>query len=592
MTTGARRRPGPAALAVAVLVVVTLVRAGSLLGYSDWIIDEERVVLTAVGFMGLDPNPRWYGYHPLPMYLLGGLYLAMYLGARALGLVATRAEFASLLFTHDGVFFVPAKLLYGFAYTLGCGVLARTVWRRTGSVAAGAVAFAAPLLIPDGARAAVQARNDTFVFLFLALVVHFTWGAERTLKSVLLAVASCAAAYASKAPAIVLAPVLFAVLAWDASRGRMPWRHVAWGALLFPVAVFCFMPYAFLDFASFRPSVERIAERASGDVFHIGKAVHAGARDKLAGLLGTLAGQTGVAAVAGSALYGLYAALRDRPALGAVLLVLAYGAAFATSATLDSYWLRPVYPFLMAFPVVLAARLAAEPRLTATAARLARRGEVTAGTLRGGLLAALAAAYLAVGWGHLPALAAAALPQGEDTRVTAARWMRENLPEDSVVVMDGGLGHYLPALFTPDRQVLLWEHGYASDQALMNRTLMAGLADYMARAGRTEKHFRVGRTLVQDPSGRLVQHVRLRAGDYVVLSSLWLSRFYRADAPPALREAMRPDRALYAFLRAQEPVRTFSGAGPTIEIVRMRRPLSVGGAPREGGKAPGDGPVR
>jgi len=582
---GARRSPGWAVALLVVLGVaaVTLLRSASLRGYSNWAMDEQFIVPIAAGFIGFDLNPRWFNYHPLPMYLLGAVYLVLYGVARIFGWVADKPAFVSLLFDHHGVFYVPAKLLGGFAYTAGCAVLGWSVWTRARSVTGAVLVFAAPLLLADGIASATQIRNDSFVFLFLALTVHFACFAEKRPAHALAAVACCAAAFACKVPAVVCVPVLFAKLAWDAHRGAFAFRQVAWCALLFPAAVFLFMPYAFLDFAAYLPTLRGVAARVSGDLVKLGSAAYTTPGARLGNLAGALYHQAGTVPLAGTVLYAVYALRVDRDLLFPLLFPLAYTTAFVTSSLFDTYWLRPVYPFLFLFPVLLAldvaARRGAAPRPSAVAppwvaAWPGRRVEPSGpGRLGAALAGVLALAYAATLAPNAPAFAEAVRRPPEDARVAAARWIGVHLPAGSRVVLEGSLPHYWPPVFSPVGPVALGVLGYGHPFVTGNRLLMEGFAVYMRRAVATEKPFRVVPMAGNGAIGYDMTRMRLAPGDYVVLTEGSYGRFDRSSARAQAPALVANAQAFLAFIRSQEPVRTFTGSGPTIQIYRMREGL-------------------
>jgi hypothetical protein len=557
------------------VVTVTLVRSASLLGYSNWIIDEHFIVAIALGFIGFDLDPLWYNYFPLPMYLLGDVYFLMYLGARALGLVASKPEFTALLFSHDAAFYVPAKLLGSLAYTGGCAVLGLIAWRRTSSRAAAALAFAAPLLLVDGIATATNIRNDTFVFLFAALTVYFSCFARKTLASVVLAAVFCAAALASKLPALVLVPVLFARLAWDARRGDLKWRHVAIAAGVLPVALFAFMPFAFLEPSAYLPMLKRATARVAGEWTKVGKETLTGPGERWANLMGALYRNSGALPLAGTAAYLAHAAWRDRTALFAALFPLAYVCAFSTSSVFDDYWLRPVYPFLLLFPILAVWDLAALPRV-----RAAPYGRAPV------LLAVLALGYVFTLAGNVPKAARAMVPPPEDTRVTAARWIGGNLPAGSRVVLEGYLPHYWPRVFSPRPEITLAVHQYSYPWVMKKDVLMDGFRYWFMRALGTERPFRVVPMMGNARIGYDMARMHLLPGDYVVLSRASYARYYGPAVTRDQPELARNAQAFFAFVRAQEPVRTFTGNGPAIEIYRMKEGLNAPerGAVPEGSK--------
>ena len=55
-------------LVALVILAVAAIRAWSIFNYSIWNVDEEQMVIHALGFLDYDFNPRWFGYHTLPMY--------------------------------------------------------------------------------------------------------------------------------------------------------------------------------------------------------------------------------------------------------------------------------------------------------------------------------------------------------------------------------------------------------------------------------------------------------------------------------------------------------------------------------------------
>ena len=563
-------------------LAVTVLRSLMLAQYGTWQIDEERVVLIALGFVDFDLNPRWFNYHPLARYILGAVYFVQYLGYRLFGLVDSKAEFASLLCSADAHLYVPAKFLFSFAYTVGCLLLALMVIRRTGSRAGAALVFVAAIFTGDAIIAANQIKIDTFVFLFLAVMVYFACFAEKRLTHVLVATAACAAAFATKIPAIVLLPVLLAQLGYDAFKGRYPWRYVAIAAGLFPVFALLFMPYALLEFGAWKATFERTFLRASGSFHHVGKTLHMGFFDKWANLLGELARQGGVFALMGSALFAGYTAVRARSMLFVFLFACAYAVAFSTSANLDSYWLRPAYPFLLLLPVLLVLLLADLPqirdRLSPVAARI-RPGIDPARGVRGLLLVAVAVLYTAALAGNAPKFFEGFRALPTDTRVASARWIEQNLPTGALVVLEGHLPHYHPALYTPNWATQLAADNYAYLHVAQNRLLMAGLKDYLDRAKSTRKPFRLVLMDKNIATGYDMTRMRLAAGSYVVISSTIYNRFYRENVMTQSPTLAQNAQAFYAFIRTQEPVAQFSGRGPKIDIFRMREGLNMPPAP-------------
>jgi hypothetical protein len=202
-----------------------------------------------------------------------------------------------------------------------------------------------------------------------------------------------------------------------------------------------------------------------------------------------------------------------------------------------------------------------------------------AGGLGTALVGVLALAYAGTLAPNAPAFAAAVRRPPEDARVAAARWIGANLPAGSRVVLEGSLPHYWPPVFTPVDPVALGVLGYGHPFVVRNPLLMRGFKVYMARARATERPFRVVAMVDNDTIGYAMARMRLRPGDYVVLTEGSYGRFDRAEARGQAPALAANARAFFAFIRSQEPVRAFTGAGPAIQIYRMREGLPPPGAP-------------
>jgi len=554
-----------------IVVLITLVRSAEVFGYSTWIIDEERIVTTALGFLDFDLDPRWFNYHTLPMYILGAWFMVQYGIYLLLGLVGSKTEFVALLYSNDAHVYISAKLCFSLVYGLGCLVLALIVLRRTGSRLGAVLCLLLPLLLVDGQAAGVQVRTDTFVFLFLALTVYFACFAEPRPRNAYLAMAACAAAFASKFPAIVLLPVLLTLLALHAWRGHYRWWHVVLAGALFPLFVVLFMPYMVLDWEAYRPTLERVASRASGSMLHVGKAYHFGLMDKLSHLLGVIRIQIGVPTIIGMVLCGLYGAWRDRRLLFAVLFVLAYVVAFSTSTTLDGYWMRPAYPFAIALTILgLLVALRDERVLRFLPQALVNESQSGNRPWRGLLLASVGAVLCFSLWGGARGVANGFRDKPEDTRVIASAWIAEHLPAGASVVLEGFLPHYLPHVFSHNPKTELGGQNYLMAPVTGNQQLMNAFYFYMQQAAGSAKRFNVRLMSENMRTGYDPRAVAFRAGEYVVISSAIYRRFDQPNLQRQSPQLAHNAQVFYRFVRSQQPVKIFEGRGPTIEIYRMR----------------------
>lgn len=164
-------------------------------------------------------------------------------------------------------------------------------------------------------------------------------------------------------------------------------------------------------------------------------------------------------------------------------------------------------------------------------------------------------------------------PPQQDARVTAPRWIRENIPAGSGIVLDAYLHHYQPTVFTLDSQMMRANHGYSRDHFAHNPLLMKGLGYYYDRAAATERAYDLAFIYSRSPEGYDLGKIRINTGDYVVLSSRIYGRFSHATTAKTFPERTRKALTFYGIIRDQEPVKKFESNNAVIEIYRMREDL-------------------
>ena len=549
------------------LLVTSLLRSASVLHYSTWSVDEQSVVCIAVGFLDFDFNPRWFLYHTLPMYLLSIVYFALYWIYQLGGLISSKIEFASLLFANDEVFFVPARLLFSFAHTLGCFVLAYIIRRKYESTLGAVLFFLTVILLPDSVMAATKVRVDTLVFLFMALTVYFSCYAERRFGTFVLSIIFCSAAFASKITTIVLAPVLFLKTVFEVYRGNFPKRYLLCFLVLSPLTAIALMPYSVLDFERYRSALSGVLGRASGSLFHIGKRHRTGFLEKILAPWVLLVRESGFLTVGASLSLVPYAAFNDAALFFALIYAVAYTLAFSTSAFVDTYWLRPVYAFVMFFAFVAVVKLFSSKRL-------ARWLQVRFGATDRFRLRASSAALLALTVGVFIVQCHEGIryyhesltTKGRDTRIVASEWIHQNLPEGSTIFLDGYIKHYLPRVFSADRSATLKSFYYrkVDENALLSKAF-----DRYYNESRTKRRaFDVRFTDYLSQKYEPDQHI-FSKGSYVVLSSAWYNRYYLKHVKEETPALAAKAQAYYKFICLQDLIKSFSGRGPEISVYRV-----------------------
>ena len=554
------------------LLVISVLRAGSALHYTTWHMDEHFIVPFAVGFLDYDLDPHWFVYHTLPMYIIAGMYAVLYFFYELAGLVHSKAEFASLLFEHDAIFYISARLLVSLVHTLGVFVLATIVQRYHRSTLGALLVFGVGILIPDSALASNDIRVDGFVFLFLCLLILFSCYGAKTRRNFVFSLIACAAAIASKLPALVLFPVLLLALVIDVRHGHYTKLHIAYAVVGVPLLTVVFMPYAVLDFETYKEQVlHPVFKQATGaSLQKIIKTYHQGTWSKLDSLYNLITKQVGVGTVVGVALAGISAlARRDWRLLLVLLYTLAYTTAFATSSYVESYWLRPVYPLYLFLMVTFVVDFSRNERYAALFRNLYQHFRIAGRAIRLGTAAPLL--ILAVYFAFLarPGVLTYAkdlMDTRTDTRALASLWIQENLPKDSIVILDNYISSYLPKVFSPDPRTTFRSFGYP--HAGSNELLVDGFNHFFRNQIKTAKWFHV--TYLDARKWNFdLQTIKIPSGAYIVISSSNYSRYYlqaaRQNDPVLTRRA----RKYYDTIRHFERIHVLTGKGPKIEIYRV-----------------------
>ncbi|MBI3479579.1 MAG: hypothetical protein HY016_04360 [Nitrosomonadales bacterium] len=563
----------PFATMVLLALIFSPVMCDSIYGYSTWEIDEQVPVVRALGFLDFDFDPHWFGYHTLPMYLFSAMYAVIYEAYRALGWVDSKLEFASLLFSKDAAFFISGRLLCCFAYLLGSAVIARMFYLSYRSKVGCALLFMMLLFLPDAHAAMNIIRVDTFVFLFLTLLIYFSCFHQKNLGSFVLSVVFCGAAIASKIPAIIFAPILFISVLRDVRMQIYPQKYL----LLFPaillLSIFSFMPYAFISYQEFLLSVTQAI--GIGASVHFGKATQFEWYGQVLNLFTMLKADLGIVGLMAACIYGAITVIRKNQAIFPVLYAGGYSGLFMTSTYLDEYWLRPVFPFLLLF----AFSLIYEVDLPAGVARIGNKlfnrefplvGHGSAGTWA--LPVIFTGIFLVHNATVFSSFYDAISERREDTRITSANWIRNHLSPDSTIYMHGSITSYLPQLLSTSPRITL-EDTFLDFMSAVSKNIFLSNAFYL--------YFKKEITSAHQPTFSIIdvgplgidQTKGFKSNGYVVMSSYNFQRYFDQDIEH-MSESVKPrlisEKKAIEFIRNQTPIASFDGRGPRIEIYQIK----------------------
>jgi len=554
------------------VLIISIIRSGSIWHYSTYQIDEEMVVRYAAGFLGGDLNPRWFGYHTFPMYIISLVYLVLYAGYSLLGISSSKIEFLALLFSHNDLFFITARLVGSFFYILGCFVLSLIINKSYTSKTGSFFFFLSVALLPDGILASNWIRVDTFVFCFLAISIYFSSFAAKSFWSFLFSIIFCSAAFASKFPAIVFFPILFIQIITDVRNRFYPARYIGYFFFIALVSSSLLMPYMLFDFHAFRVSFDQqVLARASGQLVHLGREHYSDLLSRLSGIYSIIKSQVGMISILGLVCVTFVATAKERRLLIPVLCVWSYIILFGTSLTIESYWLRPIYPLLLFLLFILVIYLSRreifQKKIDALFSIAGRSGVSSKSWVVSIACLALLVYYSILFSDSLLGFYNSWTSNDEDTRMVSSRWIQENMKQDSKIWLEGGIPNYFPILLSKDTNIARFIPLGFYLGGNQNKILDEAFKYYYSDQVRQQKTYELGILGIgkeeNDFSGRCSE---IKPGEYIILSSYILDRFYLEVTMRQFPRIAASAQHYYGYLRRQKPVASFRGNGPNIEI--------------------------
>jgi 4-amino-4-deoxy-L-arabinose transferase-like glycosyltransferase len=485
--------------------------------------DEMPIASHAVGILATgDPNPGFFHYPSLYIYMQAGLDAALYGAGRATGKYTVLTDLDGRLMIRAGRIMTA---VLGALTVLAAYLVGRALWGRPEGLAAAALLAVSPLHVAHSFHLAVDVPTGLFAALAL-------WPAARRLSAVprwgdYLGAAACAglAAGTKYTAAFAILPLIVAHFLgpWPGRPGRM--RRAAdprllAAVVLVPVVFLATTPYAVLDREAF-------ARDVAWEGHHYAKG-HAGAEAGGAWSLGAYLrlleddlGPEGLVLVALGAALLLW---RDPRALAVVLAFPAFYLLFI--GRFPVYFPRNLAPVVPALALVAGAGLVGPIRAAAAAPRGERRRAilVAVAVAVGALGAAGFARHTAQSVAYVRTVT---LP---DTRWAALRWVSLHVPAGSRVVREP---------HTPEVELLETD----GRPRLTVEALTWSVAD-------------------MDPKA-------VMGFDYVVLSAAMYARF--VDQPQRYPVEAGRYRALFDGLSLEAEFRPKPGrtTGPVIRIYRV-----------------------
>jgi hypothetical protein len=393
--------------------------------------DELLLIGVVVGFFRGDPNPHFFEYPTLYLYVLAGVYCLFYARSMLAGLVRDSAEFAASFKVNFVPFFLAARAtaaVLGGATVALVHAIARPLFGVTAGLLAALFMAVSFLHVRDSHYATTDVPMVFFVMAAMLAIVRvhcYRRAFDARLAGVL---AGCAMGVKYNAVMLVLPMAIVEGLhAW---RLRGDWRRMLRETHLFRMAAGCVLmflagsPYLLLDHAKALQDLRSLQASTSvgmtppellgrGWTYHLPHALWYGVGwpmlfSALAGMVWMVARYPGTALVLGS-------------------FPVAYYVAAGAGYNVFVRYMMPVVPFLCIFAGYFVA---------STASAIGR-------TMR--LRPAWVAAVVGVAVAALPAWNVVRfdrLMTQEDSRITVGRWLMENVPAGASMFISGNrYGH-------------------------------------------------------------------------------------------------------------------------------------------------------
>lgn len=326
------------------LAIVALLQCYSSVYFSGQKVDESEVVAYAVGFLGGDLNPHWFGYGSFPLYALSLVYLVIWTGGHLIGWFGPLDEYAAQLVHDEAFFYIIARYLFALVGVVTLWLYARSL-RCLGapSVLAGAYFFLAATH-PSAIGYANFIKIDHLVGLFFAIAVHALVSAPRAPRTLLVVASVSALALTTKVSAAPILALLFlaALCNYDSHRS---WRNIVVAVCLFFLLVFVTQPFS----NPVSAILAALRSHAGDQLLTLVRPHYDNMGDRVLALNALLVGYLTSLHFSVALLlpFGLVREVR-KGFLSLFLVAALIISPFLIASDIQPYWMVPIYPILLA----------------------------------------------------------------------------------------------------------------------------------------------------------------------------------------------------------------------------------------------------
>jgi len=387
--------------------------------------DEGSIIFRAMIFGTGDLNPHWFRWPTLPMYLMFGIYGALYVAGRLLGQFGSTQDFLRLYISDPTVFWYLGRLVSaaaGVLTVLMCYLIGKKLFSRAVGLLAALFLGLCYLHVRDSH----YATPDVLLALFMVLSFWFCIRIveDGTWKSYVLAAAFAGVAVSTKyVGGFMMCVTIFLVHMKRGATDKklLDWKFHRFLVLAGIVAFAAFVvgtPYSILDWHRFSGDVLGQATMVSGETAAGGQEL----------TLGSYAG-------------GLKRIFFENlmNGMGVPLFILfVLGMAFSLRVRERGHYLLWTYwlPYFIAFSLMTIRRATYFTPLLPVCALFAGWVVVHLAASRRGRIAAVIATVLAVSYSAYQVVSFDSLLHVPDTRTMAKHWFEENTPDGTAIALE------------------------------------------------------------------------------------------------------------------------------------------------------------
>lgn len=538
--------------------------------YSIWYftgdqVDESQLYHFAIGFMGGDFDPHWYGYGSIGMYLIGIVYFGLGILAVAFGVFQSLDAYFMQLF-YNGYFVLLARYLFAvigvITVLIYCNIALtnRVPWVLVSIFACVAI------ISSDMIHFANYLRTDQLVGFFVAFSILCAIHSKKRIYMYLLAI-SIAGAISSKISALPLIFFLWIYLFLRLTDGSMHKADFFWVHIVLVASLCVFQPYVnWLHIVS-----EIIDTGRQGTNFNWGKPIYYNLSGRIIAIFNIL-----VKYCSAPVLYPLFLLVFSKKHIKIIfpclLMVVLLTIPYLNSNEITYYWFLPVFNLIRFLSLM--AVFATYEILCSHFLKMKNDALLYSTNTVGLFLLVVVVSYSILYPGFVDYLK---LYKGIETNNDISKkWVKSNLLSSERILIESNVNYVLPIFYDYNdfekskslSNIFLF---HRDKNNYLNKIFNRYLSEnYLKRIGISQIKG-VARITEFDISD--LEKIANIKGAYYITSPVIYNRFFNRsfqDLNEEKKNKLILLQSYFRFMISQELFKRFdTGAGPVIEIYRI-----------------------